>query len=97
MLRCGVIQNFRRRGLRRLFEHGDGSKVSADQLRRISDVLFHLDRARVPGDLDLPGYRLHRLKGDLQGYWSVTISGNWRIVFRFENGAAFDVDLIDYH
>jgi proteic killer suppression protein len=45
----------------------------------------------------LPGYRLHALKGDLKGYWSVTISGNWRIIFTFENGDAFDVDLVDYH
>lgn len=70
---------------------------SADQLSRLSDVLGHLDRAESPGDLDLPGYRLHPLKGDLKGYWSVTISGNWRIVFRFEKGDAYEVDLVAYH
>jgi proteic killer suppression protein len=64
---------------------------------RIRDVLAHLDRAQLPADLDLPGYRLHALKGRLKGYWSVTVSGNWRIVFRFEDGSAFDVDLVDYH
>jgi proteic killer suppression protein len=47
--------------------------------------------------MDLPGYRLHLLKGELAGFWSVSVSGNWRIIFRFENGAAYDVDLIDYH
>jgi proteic killer suppression protein len=66
-------------------------------VRRIRDVLAHLDRAVKPSDLDLPGYRLHPLKGGLKGCWSVTLSGNWRIVFRFEDGAALDVDLTDYH
>jgi proteic killer suppression protein len=47
--------------------------------------------------LDLPGFRLHPLKGDLKGFWSITVSGNWRIIFRFEQGDAFDVDLVDYH
>ena len=56
----------------------------------------HYD-ARKPSDLDLPGYRLHLLKGGLKGYWSISISGNWRVIFRFEDGDAYDVDLIDYH
>jgi len=92
-----VIRTFRHRGLKRLFEQGDSSKVRADQADRIADVLAHLDGAVKPSDLALPGYRLHPLKGDLKGVWSVTISGNWRIVFRFEAGDAFDVDLVDYH
>ena len=92
-----MIKSFRHRGLERLFERGDPSGVRADQAARISDVLAHLDRATKPSDLDLPGYRLHPLKGDLKGFWSVTISGNWRIVFRFAPGHAFDVDLTDYH
>jgi proteic killer suppression protein len=92
-----VIKTFRHRGLKRLLQQGDPSKVRADQTGRIADVLAHLDVARRPADLDLPGYRLHPLKGDLKGMWSVTISGNWRIIFRFENGDAFDVDLVDYH
>lgn len=91
-----VISSFRHRGLKRLYD-GDPSKVSADQARRIGTVLGHLDRAQRPSDLDLPGYRVHALKGDLKGMWSVTISGNWRIVFRFVDGNAFDVDLVDYH
>ena len=92
-----MIRTFRHRGLKRLFQQGDPSKVRADQAGRIADVLAHLDRARHPSDLDLPGYRLHPLKGDLKGMWSVAISGNWRVVFRFEDGDAFDVDLVDYH
>jgi proteic killer suppression protein len=92
-----VIRTFRHRALKRLFQDGDASKVRADQLKRISDVLAHLDTALHPADVDLPGYRLHPLKGDLKGYWSVSISGNWRIVFRFGDGDVFDVDLVDYH
>lgn len=60
-------------------------------------VLDLLDAARVPKDLDLPGYHLHPLRGDLQGFWSVRISRNFRLIFRMENGDVSDVDLIDYH
>jgi proteic killer suppression protein len=92
-----MLRTFRHKGLKRLFEKDNPSGVRADQAARIRDVLAHLDRAEAPADLDLPGYRLHALKGDLKGYWSVTISGNWRIIFRFAAGDAFDVDLVDYH
>jgi proteic killer suppression protein len=60
-------------------------------------MLARLDVAVVPSDLDLPGYALHPLKGKLKGFWAVKVSGNWRIVFRFKHGDAFDVNLIDYH
>ena len=66
-------------------------------LSGIKDVLAHLDVALKPSEMDFPGYRLHRLKGDLKDVWSVNISGNWRITFRFEDGDAFNVDLVDYH
>ena|SRR5579872_1232764 len=92
-----LIRTFRHRGLKRLYLKGDASKVRADQVARISDVLAQLDVAVRPSDLDLPGYRLHALKGGRKGLWSVTISGNWRIVFRIEDGNAFEVDLMDYH
>ena len=60
-------------------------------------MLTALQDARSPRSLDLPGWRLHQLKGDRRGQWSVRVSGNWRIVFRFADGEAVDVDLIDYH
>jgi proteic killer suppression protein len=82
--------------LKRLWE-GDPSRVSAALRDRLENVLSVLDAAATPRDLDLPGYRLHPLKGELAGVWSVTISGNWRVTFRIENGNAFDVDLTDYH
>lgn len=58
---------------------------------------YETRRAGAPSDLDLPGYRLHSLRGALKGYWSISISGNWRLTFRFEDGDAYDVDLVDYH
>ena len=92
-----VIETFRHRGLKRLFQKDDPSGIRADLVSRVKDVLAHLDRASHPLDLNLPGYRLHHLKGELKGMRSVTISGNWRIIFRFESGDAYDVDLVDYH
>jgi len=91
------IKSFRHRGLKRLSERDEASGVRADQLKRIRAVLAHLDVASKATDLNVPGYRLHLLKGDLKGFWSVAVSGNWRIVFRFEDGDARDVDLTDYH
>ncbi len=92
-----MIRTFKHRGLKRLYERGDHGGINAQQLARIEDVLGRLDFAATPEVLDLPGYDLHRLKGKLSGYWSVRISGNWRIIFRLTDGDAFDVELIDYH
>ena len=80
-----------------MYQRGDSSKLRADQAQRIALALADLDDASEPADLDLPGYRLHPLKGDLRGFWSILISANWRIIFRFEQGDAYDVNLIDYH
>ncbi len=92
-----MIQTFRHRGLKRLYERGDQSKLRADQAERIRVALADLDDAQEPQDLDLPGYRLHPLRGDRKGFWSIRISGNWRMIFRFGGGDAYDVDLVDYH
>ena len=92
-----VPRSFRHRGLKRLFERGDKSKLRADQVERIEEILARLDAAVGAKDLNTPGYRLHPLKGDMQGFWSVRVSANERIVFRFEAGDACDVDLTDYH
>ena len=92
-----MILSFRHKGLRLLFEKGDRRKVQPQYADKIERVLARLEQASEPGNMDLPGYRLHPLKGDLTGLWSVMVSGSWRIVFRFEDGHASDVDLIDYH
>jgi len=80
-----------------LFVRGDRSGVRPDLVARIEVVLALLDVADSPMAMRLPGYRLHSLKGDRRGYWSVTVTANWRIVFRFEGEDACDVELIDYH
>ena len=92
-----MLRTFRHRGLKRLFERGDKSKLRADQVERIEEILSRLDAAVGTKDLNTPGYRLHPLRGNMQGFWSVRVSANWRIVFRFEAGDACDVDLTDYH
>lgn len=92
-----MIRSFRHRGLKRFYETDDPSRISAALRAKVQHVLSALDAAESPQALDIPGFRLHPLKGDLKGFWSVTVSGNWRVVFRFEDGDAFDVDLLDYH
>lgn len=92
-----MIRSFQHRGLRRLYEQDDRSRIAPDQLERIRIALADLDTASKPGDMDLPGYRLHPLRGGRRGSWSISISGNWRITFRFEDGDVCDVDLVDYH
>lgn len=92
-----MIRSLKHKGLRRLFRDGERSGVRSDLATRIEDVLGRLNVAERAQDLDLPGYRLHPMHGDLKGYWSVTVSANWRIIFRFEGGDAWDVELIDYH
>ena len=92
-----MIRTFRHKGLRQLFETGKSRAVSADLERRLMRQLDFLNRVTSPADMNLPGYRLHELKGGRKGTWSVTVSGNWRVTFSFRDGDAFDVDLEDYH
>jgi proteic killer suppression protein len=92
-----MIRNFRHKGLEKLYEKGETSLLRQDQLKRANRALSLLDSAKTIEEMRIPGYRLHSLTGDLKGYWSITVSGNWRIIFRFENGDAHDVELIDYH
>jgi proteic killer suppression protein len=92
-----MIEHFRHKGLKRLFQQGEAKGISPDLLKKLENILFVLSRARRPENMNLPGFRLHRLKGDLKGFWGVTVRANWRVIFRFEEGDAYDVDLIDYH
>jgi proteic killer suppression protein len=92
-----VIRSFKHRGLKRLYERGDGRGIRPDLLPAVERILTVLDAATGPQALDLPGYRRHPLKGDWRGWWSVTVRANWRIVFRFEGADPVDVELIDYH
>jgi len=71
--------------------------IRADHRQKVENILAVLNRARKPEDMNLPGFRLHPLTGDLRGFWAVTVRANWRVIFRFEQGDAYDVDYIDYH
>jgi proteic killer suppression protein len=92
-----MIESFKHRGLKRLYERADGSRIGPSRIDKVELILADLDAAETINHLRRPGYRLHALKGDWSGHYSVSVSGNWRIVFRFEDGKAFDIDLVDYH
>ena len=92
-----MIRSFRHRGLKGFYERGDRSLIRPDLHDRVEVMLAQLDVAGSPEAMRLPQYRLHALKGNLKGYWSVTVRANWRIIFRFADGDVHDVDLIDYH
>ena len=92
-----MIQSFAHKGLRQLYENDDGRKLPSDMLKRVSLLLHALDQAKVVDELDLPTFKLHALRGDLRGFWAVTVRANWRLVFRFKEGNVLDIDFIDYH
>ena len=92
-----MILSFRHRGLANLYEREDRSRIPPEYVNKIERILARLDIAAQPSDMALPGYRLHPLRGNLRGLWSVRVSGNWRIVFRFDDGNVHDVDFVDYH
>ena len=87
----------RRKGLWALHEWDNPAQLPAGLVPRLRRILFRLQEASHPGSANALGFRLHPLKGNRAGQWSVRVSGNWRVVFRFENGEVVDVDLIDYH
>lgn len=92
-----MIRNFRHRGLERFFRKSDYRGIPAQNAARIERMLDRLDAALRPEDMNLPGYKFHRLKGERENTYAVTVTGNWRITFRFEAEDAVDVDLEDYH
>ena len=92
-----MIRSFRHRGLKALYEGRGEKRVAPQHLVRLRDILAVLDRGGKSEDMNLPGFRLHPLKGELKGHWAVTVFGNWRVTFRFEAGDVFDVDYLDYH
>jgi toxin HigB-1 len=91
-----VIKTIRHKGLKRLFEDDDPSGVNPKHAEKLRDILATLHAAPNVTHMDLPGFRLHPLKGQLKGFWAVTVRANWRVIFRFD-GDAEDVDYVDYH
>jgi len=92
-----MIVRFRHKGLEHLFTNGDTSGVSTQQVRKLRQILSFLNVSQEPADMNLPGFRLHPLKGERKGQWAVSVTGNWRIVFEFEGENVTNVDLVDYH
>ena len=92
-----MIKSFKHKGLEKFFTEGSTAGIQAAHSTKISDRLAFLHAATCIDDINKPGYRLHELKGKLKGYWVIDVSGNWRIVFRFEDGDAYAVNYEDYH
>ena len=92
-----MIESIQHKGLRLLFEDNNASKLNAQLLERIREILSLLDTAETIEQMNVPGYRLHKLNGELKEYYSVKVSANFRIIFRFVEGNAYDVDYLDYH
>jgi toxin HigB-1 len=92
-----MIRTFRHKGLRRLYEDNDPRGVIGQHVEKLRDILARLDASSTVADMDLPGFRLHPLKGEFKGSWAVTVRANWRVVFRLVEGDALDVDYVDYH
>ena len=92
-----MIRSIRHKGLKRLYEDDDPRGVIAEHAPKLRDILARMDAAVSAADMNLPGFRLHPLKGEFKGFWAVTVRANWRVIFRFAEGDALDVDYLDYH
>lgn len=92
-----MIKTFKHKGLKKLYDSGSQQGIKIEQARCLRLILARLDASSSPRDMNLPGLGLHRLKGRYEGFWAVSVSGNWRVVFRFEGSHAFDVGYLDYH
>lgn len=92
-----MIKTISHKGLEDFFYEGTKKGIQANHAKKLADILDTLDAAEDIIDMNFPGSDLHPLKGKLKGFWAVTVSGNWRVVFRFEEGNVYDVKYIDYH
>jgi len=92
-----MIRSIRHKGLKRLYEDDDPRGVMRAHTEKLRDILARLDAAATAADMDLPSFRLHPLKGELKGFWAVTVRANWRVIFRMAEGDALDLDYVDYH
>lgn len=92
-----MIKSIQHKGLRKLFETGNSAGVQASHVKRLRLQLAALDTAQSVEDMNIPGFRLHPLKGEMRGRWAITVSGNWRMTFEFRDGNAYVVNYEDYH
>jgi len=92
-----MIKSFKHKGLKRFYETGSARGIRSKHEKRLRMQLAALDTAKEINDLDIPGYKLHPLKGDRKGIWAITVNGNWRLTFEFSDGNAYVLDYEDYH
>ncbi|MBO0950163.1 type II toxin-antitoxin system RelE/ParE family toxin [Fibrella forsythiae] len=92
-----MLVNFRHKGLQQYYEEGNGAKLPAQYLRKINRILDQLDAVTSTSDIQQMGSGIHKLTGDLADFWAITITPNYRVIFRFDNGDVYDVDYVDYH
>lgn len=92
-----MIRSFRHRGLKAFYAGRSDHRVAPEHVKKLRRILILLAESEEPADMDLPGFRLHALKGNRKGHYAVWVSGNWRVTFRFEKGDVHDVDYVDYH
>jgi len=92
-----MVRSIRHKGLKRLYEDDDPRGVNGQHVEKLRDILARLDAASAITDMELPGFRLHALKGNHRGFWAVTVRANWRVIFRLEDGDVTEVDYVDCH
>ena len=92
-----MIKSFRHRGLKALYEGRTAGRIAPEHVEKLLDILAVLEQSHSPSGVDLPGFRLHQLKGPMKGHYAVSVSANWRVTFRFEDGDVVHVDYLDYH
>lgn len=92
-----MIKSFKHKGLKKLYDTGSRQGIQPEHFNRLRLIIARLDAGLSHRDMNLPGLDLHPLKGRYEGFWSVSVSGNWRVIFRFQDNNAFDVDYLDYH
>lgn len=92
-----MIRTFKHKGLQIFFLSGLSAKIQSNHIKKLRLILAKLNTVTHVLDMNFPGSELHQLKGERKGFWAVNVSGNWRVVFRFENENAYDVDYVDYH
>ena len=92
-----MIKSFGHKGIKRFFETGSKAGIQSAHASKLRRQLARLNLAASPADMNLPGWKLHALKGELAGQWAISVSGNWRLIFKFADGDVFNVDYEDYH
>jgi proteic killer suppression protein len=92
-----MIRNFKHKGIEKFFNTGSKAGIRSAHAPKLARQLIRLDLAKTAADMNVPGWKLHPLKGKLTGHWAVTVSGNWRLIFEFIESDAFNIDYDDYH